>query len=293
MTGSRNRLRCPLMHSSPRVRAQLRPRLERSLRHVEQRATHPLRRRLLGPHRRAEVNPHLQRHEPRPLPEKVAAVKREDRAPDVFQPDRHDRHPGLAGDQFVAAVQFLQRRRAGQAAFGKQAHHLARVERLHRRLDGRARLLWADRDRAQQPHAPAQDARLVNFVVDQVADRPRAGQLQHDHVDVGDMVRQQEHAAGGGERLQAHRRHPVKRPAQQPERQAQQPFRRQEDDEDRHRQGGHGIKQELVRGSQLELGRDDVLQHDRDQAEDVHEKIVRRQDASAPGSARPSPAGAR
>ena len=43
---------------------------------------------------------------------------------------------------------------------------------------------------------------LVNLVVDEKADRARAGQLQDHRVDIGDVVGQQQHAAGGRQRLQ-------------------------------------------------------------------------------------------
>ena len=85
-----------------------------------------------------------------PFPEKLAAAKAEDAAPQFVEIDRNDRRAGAALDFQHAGLERLQLAGAADAAFRKDAHELAGLQRFAGRFDrsprGFGRRL--DRDRA-------------------------------------------------------------------------------------------------------------------------------------------------
>jgi hypothetical protein len=188
----------------------------------------------------------------------------------------------LAGDELVAAVELLQRGRAGQRALGEKTDDLAPRQRVDRRFNRRARNLWTDRNCAQQPQAPMQKARPINLVVNQETDRTRARQLQDHRVDIGDVIGQQQHSARGGNRVEADRRHAIKGASNQTKRQSKQTLRRQENDIGRQQSGRDRIEQKLRAGRHAEFRRDDVLNEYGHNAKEIHEQIVGAENATAP-----------
>ena len=234
-----------------------------------------------GGHRRTEINPDPERNEVGNLPEKVAAGIGEDRAPDILQPNGHDRDTRFAGDQLVPAVQFLQRGRAGQRALREETNDVSFRQRINRRFDGRPGLFRADGNGSKQLETPAEQALLVNLVVNEEADRAGAGELQHHGVDVGDMVRQKQDATGGGKRFDSDGGHPIGGATEQTQGKAQQALGGKNHDKDGDDGSGKGIEEELVLGKHSEFRRDDVLQNYGDDAKEIDEEIIGTEDASA------------
>ena len=66
----------------------------------------------------------------RDFPEIFPALEREDRAPELIQPHRHDRRAGLLGDYFKAAPEPQKRATTGKLAFRENANDLTLLDAL-------------------------------------------------------------------------------------------------------------------------------------------------------------------
>ena len=93
--------------------------------------------------RLAEPDRNAARMRRRPLPEKLAAAKAEDAAPQLVEVNGNDRRAGAALDFQHARLEPLQLPGAADAAFRKDAHQLAGLQRLARRFDRAAASTWA------------------------------------------------------------------------------------------------------------------------------------------------------
>src|SRR5438309_8872736 len=98
-------------------------------------------------------------------------------------------------DQFVTALQTQQRARAFQLTLGKKADNFAIGDFFRGRANRRARMTRVARDAADESHKGLQDRLAIKFLVDDVADRSWARDLQNDRIDPGDVIWQKQKSA--------------------------------------------------------------------------------------------------
>ena len=139
----------------------------------------------------------------RPLAEKPTALKRKDGPPELVHPHGHDGLTALLGNDLEAFLEPQQRAGAGEFALWEYAHDLAGLEALGGGAHPVAGVRGRDRDGLEEPQDGVEDGVLVERVEDQEADRPRAADLQDDSVHPGDVVGQEQAAAGLGDAVTA------------------------------------------------------------------------------------------
>src|SRR5712691_7974295 len=99
-------------------------------------------------------------------------------------------------DQFVAAPQTQQCSGARELALRKKTNDLAVRDFFGGSPNRGARttgINWNTTDDAQEG---SQDRFVIEFLVDDVTNGTRTGQLQHNRVDPADVIRQKEKSAG-------------------------------------------------------------------------------------------------
>ncbi len=98
-------------------------------------------------------------------------------------------------NQFVTALQPQQRPCAFEAAFGKHANNPALGDFFRCDANSGMRMPRVDRDALQQLQKWIQDRFAIKFLVDDVTNWARAGELQNDCIHPGDVVRQEQKSA--------------------------------------------------------------------------------------------------
>ena len=96
----------------------------------------------------------------------------------------------MVRDQFVTAAQTEQCAGAFELALGKKTYDFTGCDLFRRganRGTGMARL---DRDAAHDTQERPQKRLVIKFPVDDVTNRTRTSELQHDRIDPGDVIGQ-------------------------------------------------------------------------------------------------------
>ena len=148
----------------------------------------------------------------RPLEERLTAQVAEDRPPESIHGDRDDGHIGAAGNQLETPLQRQDTAVACQAALGKDADELTGLERLGGLLDRLLRLVFGDGDGPHQPGQLADDWIALEPLPGKETDRPRRQHPEQDHIDVGDVVADDQGAARRRQVGQTTHLHPVEEP---------------------------------------------------------------------------------
>src|SRR6266545_6707778 len=131
------------------------------------------------------------------FPEKSSALEREDRAPELIEPNRNDLRISVTRNQFVTALQAQEHPRAFQLSLGKKTDDLALRNSFCRGANRRMRVPNIDRNATQRAQNRVQNRVVIVLLVDDVPNRARASELQNDGVNPGDVVRQSKKTAGG------------------------------------------------------------------------------------------------
>src|SRR4030095_14708764 len=111
------------------------------------------------------------------------------------QPDGNDRRIGMACDQFEAALQSQQCARAFELAFREKAYDFALGNSFVRSADGCMRTAATDRDAAERPQNRMQNGFVIVLLVNDVANRAGAGELQNKSIHPADVIRHKEKPA--------------------------------------------------------------------------------------------------
>src|SRR5687768_5039755 len=123
------------------------------------------------------------------------ALEGEDRAPKPVEPYRYDRRFGVPRDDLIAAPEPEERSAPRKLTLGKEADDFAGAYAGRRLAHGVLRFALADRNTADRVEERMQIAIPINPFIDDEADRPAEGELKHDRVDPGDVIRQKKNAA--------------------------------------------------------------------------------------------------
>ncbi len=132
---------------------------------------------------------------PWPFREEPSAFEGKERAPELVHPDGHYLRIGLARDEFVAALQPQQGSGTRELSFGKQANNLSRTDFFRRRANRVLRAPCVNRNAARQVQKRMQDRIPVILIMNDEANRTRAGDLENDGVDPRDVIRQEQKTA--------------------------------------------------------------------------------------------------
>ncbi len=132
---------------------------------------------------------------PRPFEEEFAAGKGEDAAPELVEPDGDDGTFRAARDEFVAALQPEEDAAARKLALGEDADDFALLDELDGGADGVFGMPAGDGDGADGAEDGVEQRKAVDFIPDDEANGPRAGELQDEGIDVGEVIREEEEAA--------------------------------------------------------------------------------------------------
>ena len=156
-----------------------------------------------GRERRPDDHMQRTREVARKLPEELAAAVAEDRTPQPIDDHRDDRHAGPARDELVAPTQRQHAARAGEAALGEDADDLAARQGVGRPLDRVLGLLLGDRHGPHHARDHAHHRHALETFPGEEAYRPAEQDADDDGVHVGDMVADDQRAAGGRQVLQS------------------------------------------------------------------------------------------
>src|SRR4029453_14229965 len=131
----------------------------------------------------------------RKFPEKSSTLKRKDRAPELVEPDRNDCCIRGARGGFRTAFETQTRSRAFEPAFRKNAYNLALRDFFRCRANRGVRLAASDGNATEHAQKRVQDRFVIILLIDDVADRAGAAELQNDAIHPADMVRQKKKPA--------------------------------------------------------------------------------------------------
>ena len=133
----------------------------------------------------------------RDFPEITAALEGKDRAPELVQPDGDDGRAGLAGDELEAALEAEQGAGAGELALREDADDVAGLDAIRGGADGLLCVAGGDGDGVEYAENPIERGLVVDALEHHETDRARTGDLEDDGIDPGDVIGQEEEAAGG------------------------------------------------------------------------------------------------
>ncbi len=203
-----------------------------------------------------------------------AILAREEAAPQAAQRHRHHRHRGALDDAAHAVLERIHLAGGRDLALGEDADHLALGQRGGDGVVGalEQRLVFVRRrngDRLDRAEEPGQQRHAEDSVVHHEAHRPAHEGPHHHRVDKADMVADQQARALVGNPLVALHLHAVDGMDQQPHHEADQEFRQQRVDVDRH----HGVE-DARHQEQLRDGEAGAREHHRQHRRSDHEQRV-------------------
>src|SRR5215469_13244292 len=102
----------------------------------------------------------------------------------------------MSGDHFITALQSQQCPPSFQFAFREHTHDFAFGDFFRSSANGSMRLAPANGDATNRAENRMQDSFVIVFLVDDVADRPRASELQDQRVHPTDMIWHEKKTAG-------------------------------------------------------------------------------------------------
>ena len=114
----------------------------------------------------------------------------------MIEPNRNDLRIRVSRDQFVTAVQAQQNSPAFQLAFRKNANDFAIGNFFRGGAHRSVRMAGVNWDAADHTQDRVQNGFVKILLVDDVADRPRAGELQDESVYPTDVIRHEKKPAG-------------------------------------------------------------------------------------------------
>src|SRR5262249_49914487 len=102
----------------------------------------------------------------------------------------------MSGDHFITALQSQQGPSSFQFAFREHTHDFAFGDFFRSSANGSMRLAPANGDATNRAKNRMQNSFVIVFLVDDVADRPRASELQDQRIHPTDMIWHEKKAAG-------------------------------------------------------------------------------------------------
>ena len=114
----------------------------------------------------------------------------------MIEPDRNDLGLRVPRNDFITALQTQQRPPSFQFAFREHTHDFAFGDFFRSGANCSMRLALADGDATNRAQNRMQHPLVIIFLVDDVADRPWAGELQDEGVHPADVIRHEKKAAG-------------------------------------------------------------------------------------------------
>src|SRR5690348_14685297 len=101
----------------------------------------------------------------------------------------------MLGDQFVAASQSQQRSGSRKLSFRKETNNFARRQLFGCGFDRGSRVAGIDWNAADGPEYRLEQWLVIKFLIDDITNPPRTGQLKDDGIDPGNVIRQKQTAA--------------------------------------------------------------------------------------------------
>ena len=235
----------------------------------------------VGRHGLAETDGDRVGNRTRHFPEEPPALEAEDAAPDAVEVHRDDRRVHALHDAFHSAAEGKHLADARDLALGKNAHDFAGADRVARLAQGpqhfaRAKL-GGNGNRADQFCEGLYERQVVDVFEDQEADGAVGGSDQQQRVHERHVIGHEKRAAGFGDVVAALDADAIDRMRRQPEHEAHQRIRQQDDDVDRGAQREDRRDQENARGIRVPEVDHGVL-HDGLQRDSHERKQVRRRD---------------
>ncbi len=123
-------------------------------------------------------------------------MERKDRSPELIEPHGDDLSLRVPRNDFITALQTQQGPPPFQFAFREHTDDFAFGDFFRSDANCSMRLALADRDATNRAQNRMQHSLVIIFVVDDVADRPGAGELQDEGVHPADVIRHKKKAAG-------------------------------------------------------------------------------------------------